>query len=212
MGDANDRALATWDERDRARAIHPSDHAAVTQTSAARALVLELFESPVRARDLFNASARLGRLMAEGGASPSLVAGTIGAAVDALAAAGTAIDPARASAAQASLLEGYLAAIRETEQAAARRAWAYPACVVPLGDDAIAIACGLPEGDAEALAEWAGNVAARASKAKVRRALLSGNPAACAAVASALESVGIALTAPEAPAPAKGWLRLPWRK
>jgi hypothetical protein len=88
--------------------------------------------------------------------------------------------------------------------------------VVPLGEDAIAIACGHPTADPEALAEWANGVAARASKANVRRAVLSGEARARAAVANALEFVGIAVDGvadrPSSSPRKTPWLRLPWKK
>lgn len=208
--------LAAWTERDRGRAIHPSDHAAIEKSEAARALVLDLFEVPARERDLYSACARLGRLLAEGGASPSLAAGTIDEAAAALSSAGEAADAARIAAARSSLVEGYVGAVREIEHAAMRETWAYPRCIVPIGPDTIAIACGHPPEDAAALEEWAANVATRATKAKVRRAVLSGNERACAAVTEALALVGIEIVAAgaeeSAPRARTRWLRLPWQK
>jgi hypothetical protein len=211
-------ALAAWADSDRGRALHSADHAVVDATSAARALVLELFHPAAPARDLYTACARLGRLMAERGASPSLASGTIDSAVSAVASSGIRPDASRINAARASLLEGYAAVVRESEQADACAAWEYPNCVVRIDDDAVAIACGLPTTDAEALGAWAGRLAGQLVRAKVRRAVLSGHDTARAEVASALELVGIAISGPKRPddavlPPAKGsWLRLPWRK
>ncbi|HVH46262.1 MAG TPA: hypothetical protein VM925_28170 [Labilithrix sp.] len=217
-GQPLDPALAEWADRDRARAIHPQDHDVIRSTEVARSLVLELFGPTATARDLFSACARLGRLMAEAGASPSLAAGTIDNAVAVLTAAGVHVDASRTSAARASLVEGYVAAVREAGHAAVCASWAYPACTVALDGDAVAIACGHPTGDVEALGDWAARIAGRLVKAKIRRAVLSGSEAAKREVASALELVGIATAEgaasekPAGPGETKSWFRLPWRK
>src|SRR5688500_14453585 len=71
------RALAAWASHDLARALHSEDRTAVESTLAVRSLVLELFGPTAHGRDLFNACARLGGLLAEGGATPSLAATTV---------------------------------------------------------------------------------------------------------------------------------------
>jgi hypothetical protein len=218
---ANDRAVASWAEHDARYALDRADRDAIRATEAVRWLVLDLFGAG--ARDLFNACARLGRLMAEAGASPSLAANTIDGAVWALADAGVSFDASRVAAARASLIEGYIAAVRDAAWTASLAHWEYPACAVPLEHGAIAIACGYPTGDGEALADWAARTVGRLVKANVRRVVLSGPEAAKAEVASAAALVGIEIVAsmhPEAPdvsadgPRAKRWLRLPfsWRK
>lgn len=202
-----ERALAAWREHDVARAIHPADREAVRATEAARALVLELFDRP--ARDLYNACAQLGRLLGDAGASPSLAATTIDGAALALSGAGIAYEPSRLAPARGALAEGYVAAMRAAEREDSRRAWEYPACVVPLDDTMVAIAAGYPSDDGERAAEWAGRVAAKLSKAGVRTAVVSGGELAKREITDALVLVGIAV--PET-LPARGWLRLPWRK
>src|SRR5688572_23669221 len=95
---ALERALASWREHDVTRSIHPVDRDAIRATAAARALVLELFAHPDRVhqtqppRDLFNACAALGRLLADAGASPSLATSTIDGAVRALSDLGVGYD------------------------------------------------------------------------------------------------------------------------
>ena len=215
LGERTALAVLAWAERDATRALHPSDREAIRSTEAARSLVLDLFAANAPARDLFNACARLGGLLAEGGASPSLAAGTIEGAARALEDGGLPFDPSRLAAARASLVEGYVAAVRDAERAASLASWEYPACAVPLEGGAVAIACGYPEADGEALAAWAARVAGRLVKAKVSRVVLSGADAARDALASAVELVGIAVVAPATdagPQESKGWLRLPWRK
>ncbi len=218
------RALAAWAEHDAMRALHAVDRQVIGTTEACRSLVLEHFDPAAPARDLFNACATLGRLMAEGGASPSLASGTIDGAVRALDACAAPFDPARVGAARSSLFEGYVAAVRDAERTASLAAWDWPACAVPLGEGILAVACGFPSDDADALTAWAARIAGRLVKAKVRRVILSGNEAARAELGSAVELVGIAiLTEAELPLSSraaaqgqvqesKGWLRLPWRK
>ena len=218
------RALASWAEHDAARALHAVDRHVIRATEACRSLVLEHLGPAAPARDLFNACATLGRLMAEAGASPSLAAGTIDGAVRAIDACGARFDAARVGAARSSLFEGYVAALRDAERTASLAAWEWPACAVPLGEGIVAIACGFPSDDADALTAWAARVAGKLVKTKVRRVVLSGNQAAQAELGSAVELVGIAIvTEAELPLPSpagpqdrvqesKGWLRLPWRK
>lgn len=183
--------------------------------------MLELFAS-AHERDLFSACARLGALLAEAGASPSLAAGAIDGAARALAEAGASYDPARVGPSRASLVEGYVAAVRDAERAQAKRSWEYPACAVPLASGAVAIACGHPTEDREALAAWAARVAGRLVKEGVGEVVLAGPDVARAEVASAVELVGIRLRAAGAArataatggasATARSWLRLPWRR
>ena len=157
--------------------------------------------------------------MAEAGASPSLAAGTIDGAIRALEEVGAAFDSTRIAPARASLFEGYVSSVRDSERTAGLASWEWPSCAVPLGEDLVAIACGYPSDDGDAVAAWAARVAGRLVKAKVRRVILSGRDEARAELASAVELVGITvvsdLSAREdgGPSPeAKGWLRLPWRK
>ncbi|HVJ88231.1 MAG TPA: hypothetical protein VM580_00405 [Labilithrix sp.] len=230
------RVIAAWAEHDAARALHSADRDAIHATEAARSLVLELFGTPAPARDLFTACARLGALMAEAGASPSLAAGVIDNAARALSEAAVPFDPMRVSSARASLIEGYVATIRDIEHAAALTTWEYPSCAIPLGEGVAAIACGYPSDDAEVLAAWATRLAARLVRGKVRCIVVSGPEPATAEVASAAQLVGIDVaratdrgssplfwrTPPVAAAPKaeregppsrpKSWLRLPWRK
>lgn len=139
-------------------------------------------------------------MLAAEGASPSLAASTIDHAAEAFGVT----DAARIGHARASLLEGYVGGAREAERETAIAQWDYPNCVVQLEEGVVAVACGRPSD--ELLAEWAARIASKLSKAKVKRAVLSGNDAAKSELASALELIGIAL----GPAPAKSWL--PWRR
>jgi len=202
---SEDAALTTWAALDAASALHPADHLALRSTEPARSLVGELLCAGAE-RDLWNACATLGRMLADEGASPSLAAGSIDNAARALGISDvTRIGPARAS-----LLEGYVGAARDAERRGGVMTWDYPHCVVSLQDGVVAVACGRPFGDgddSDALTAWAERVASKLSKAGVKRAVLQGNDPAKAELASALELVGIALG--PAPAP-KSWL--PWKR
>lgn len=188
-----ERALATWREHDLAHALHAHDRAAVRASDAPRALVLEHLARPGSARDLYSACARLGRLLADAGAPPSLLAATLDGAACAFEAVDIAWDAARLAPARASLAEGYVAALREAERIAARGAWDYPACAVTVARDVVAISCGHPAEDREALADWAARVAAAVSRAGYRSAILAGEDAAKAEVTAALSLVGVAI-------------------
>ncbi len=192
-------ALATWNASDGARAVHPADRAAIAATEPARALVLDLLRRDP-SRDLYNACARLGVLLAEHGASPTLAAGTIDTAADALGTTATA-------AARAALVEGYVARLRDDAHEASLRAWDAPACVVPLDGEpkTVAVACFVPTDDPEALAEWAARTATRLSKDRVKNVVLAGRIPVVTELKSALGLVGIAIGPPK---PAFRW---PWK-
>jgi hypothetical protein len=197
-----ERALAAWREHDASHALHGLDREAIRATDAPRALVLEHLARPGPVRDLYNACARLGRLLADAGASPSLAVATLDGAARALADLGIACDPTRLSPARASIAEGYFAAVLEGERAAARRAWEYPACSVRVAKDIVAIVAGYPADDGEALADWAARVAVGVSRAGYRSAVLSGSEGAKAELTDALSMVGVTLAAS---AESQGW-------
>ena len=184
-------------------ALHNHDREAIRATDPPRALVLDLLARPGPARDLYNACARLGRLLADAGASPSLAVATVDGAARALADLGVACDPARLAPARASVAEGYFAVVVEGERTAARRAWEYPGCAVRVAKDTVAIVGGYPADDGEALADWAARVALAVSRDGYRHAVLAGSDAARAELGQALSLLGIELTATTE---SKGWL------
>lgn len=198
--------LAAWREHDVTRAIHATDRDAIRATEAARALVVELFDRP--ARDLYNACALLGRLLADAGASPSLVASTIDGLAQALVETKTAFEDARIGPARASVAEGYVSAIRDVAHDHTNATWAYPACVVTLDDETAAIAAGYPA-DGDGLSDWAAKIASKLSKAGTRTAVVSGNETAKRELGEALSLVGIVVADR---LPARSWLRLPWKR
>jgi hypothetical protein len=200
--------VGRWAAYDLANAIHPSDREIIPTTGAARALVAELFTSSTDGRDLFSACARIGRLMAEAGASPSLAAITVDNLARVLAEAGAEPNVERQRTARAALFEGYVAALSDTASEAQLAAWDYPASVVPLGNDAVAVACSVPTEDHEALSRWATRIASRLAKGKIRSVVVSGRESAIAELRSALDLVGI-----DVPSAEQGprW-RWPWSK
>lgn len=199
------RALAAWREHDTKRSLHAPDREAIRSTDAARALVLELLARPLPSRDLYNACARLGRLLADAGASPSLAVCTIDGAVRALADTGAPVDDARVPSACASVAEGYVAVVVESERGLARRAWEYPGCAVRVSKDTVAVACGDPADEGDAVADWAARVALSASRDGYKQALLSGAEAARTEVTQALALVGITVVDSVEPARGRGW-------
>jgi hypothetical protein len=198
-----ERALAAWRESDAKSALHNHDREAIRGTDAPRALVLELLTRPGPARDLYSACARLGRLLADAGASPSLAVATLDGAARALSSLGAAWDEERLLAARASLAEGYFAVVIEGERAAARRAWEYPACAARVSRDTVALVASYPADDGEALADWAARVALAASRDGYRAAILAGSDAAKGELTQALVLLGIAIVEE---APSRGWL------
>lgn len=201
--DDEERALAAWREHDAKYALHDADRDAIASSDAPRALVLELLARPRPGRDLYNACLRLGRLLADAGASPSLVVATIDGAAHALAAVAIGCDLECLAPARASVAEGYFAVIIEGERATARRAWDYPACAVRVTKETVAIVAGYPADDGEGLADWSARVALAVSREGYKQAVLAGSEAARTELAQALSLVGVELASS---APSKGWL------
>lgn len=221
------RAVASWREHDRACAIHPKDREAIDATEAARSLVLQrMLQGP--SRDLYSACARLGRLLFDAGASPSLAVSTIDGAARALDETGRGWDRSSVRSARSALGEGFAAAADDDARARAKRAWAYPACAVKIDDETATVTLGFDDDDADETARWAARVARGLSKDGVRRVILgrSGSARAKTELEDALGLVGIALVAPRQSAEAapreasvpgtapstekRSWLRLPW--
>lgn len=199
----HERALPAWREHDAKHALHGADRDAIRTTDVPRALVLELLARPGPGRDLYNACARLGRLLADAGASPSLAVATIDGAARALEDLGIASAGERLAPARASVAEGYFAVIIERERASARRAWDYPACAVRVTKDTVAIVAGYPADDGEALADWSARVALAVSREGYKYAVLAGSEAVKAELGQALSMVGVDLAGDAEP---KGWL------
>jgi hypothetical protein len=182
-----DAVIAAWCAKDRARGVLPADREIVDASTALRALVVDLVLAGGPEDELYDACAVLGRLIAQRGGSPTLASATLDHACEALdARAAPWLVPARAA-----LAEGFAAALIEDVKREAMRAWDYPACVVPLGEAAIAVAAGHPSDDDEVLAAWAARVAKTAAAKGIRRAVVAGGESAREAVSDALALVGI---------------------
>jgi hypothetical protein len=176
-----------WSERDRRCAVLPADRELVDASGSLRALIVDLVVSASPEDELYDASAMLGRMIAQRGGSPSLASATMDSAALALEATGaTWLAPARAAVA-----EGFAAVVAEGARREAVRAWEFPSCAVPLGQAAVAIAAGYPADDDEDLSAWAARVAKAAALSGVRRAVVSGTQRACDAVLDACGIVGI---------------------
>ena len=149
---------------------HPRDRRAARRSSSSCSRGLGL------GRDLYNACARLGRLLADAGASPSLAVATLDGAARALAALGVASDRERASRRRERRSpEGYFAVTIEGERAAGATRVGVPRVRGAASrKDTVAIAAGYPADDGEALADWSARVALAVSREGYKRAVLAG--------------------------------------
>lgn len=192
-----DAIVSEWQARDRASAPLPADRSAVSETEALRALVVRLVTEEAKAPELLGAWLRLGRLLAERGASPTLLAAT----ADGLAAA----MPERAGewlgAARAAVLEGALSVTTERLRRAGRAAWDYPGCVAVVRDGAAAV-CGPPDAiwdEDDAPEAWAARVAAGLARRGIKEVVVTAGPIARAELEAALGAVGASIVPALAP-------------
>jgi hypothetical protein len=227
MLDASSAAMVdAWCTLDHAHALLPVDHEIIESTRALRALVVDLLrdgasspDDTAPARDLYNACAMLGRMIAERGGSPTGTIATMHHAERALKPASTdgpgqqrEIAEARWFSARAALAEGFAAARTEMARKDAAGAWEYPRCAVTLDESTFAFAAGYPDDDGEALAAWAGRVANAAVLKGARRAIVTGRDDARRALIDALSTIGVEVIASfEKPETGKrSWL--PWNR
>jgi len=187
-----DARVAHWCELDLRGAVLASDRESVGASIALRALIVDFASAGGADEEIYDACALLGRLIAMQGGSPTLASLTVDNAGVALGAR----DAAWLAPARAALAEGFALALAEKAREDTLRTWAFPRCVVPLPDHAIAVAAGHPADDPEALAEWAARIAREAALHGVRRAFVAGSDAARAAVEEAFDVVGIAIARP----------------
>jgi hypothetical protein len=188
MDDTNrDAIVEVWCAKDRARAVLPADRAIVDGSAAPRSLIVDLVLAGDPEDELYDACGVLGRLIAQRGGSPTLASSTLDHAAQSLGIPHAPwLEPARAAVA-----EGFVGALVEDVRRESAQAWEYPSCAVHLGDSSMAIAAGHPSDDEEVLAAWAGRLAKSAALKGVRKAAVSGNEHARAALADALGLVGI---------------------
>lgn len=188
-------AVIAWSARDRTRAVLPADHEIIDASASLRSLIVDLVIAAGPTDELYDACAMLGRMVAQRGGSPTLASVTLDHAAEVLGAH----EAPWLVAARAALAEGFAAQLVEQARRDAMNAWDYPACVVPLGEAALAIAAGHPSDDDEVLAAWAARVAKAAALQGIRRAVVSGGERARAALLDALGLVGIEVHAPPRP-------------
>jgi hypothetical protein len=182
-----DAVVAAWSARDRARGVLRADREFVDTSASVRALIVDLVIAGGPEDELYDACAVLGRLIAQRAGSPTLASATLDHACEALDSRGAPwLVPARAA-----LAEGFAAALIEDARREGMQTWEFPACAVPLGEAAVAIAAGHPSDDDEVLSAWAARVANGAARKGVRRAVVAGGERAKAAVVDALALVGI---------------------
>lgn len=176
-----------WSDLDRQCAVLPADRGIIDASGALRALIVDFVVAGGPEDEMFDACAVLGRMIAQRGGSPTLASATMDDAGRAL---GKSEAPWLAPA-RAAVAEGFAAALAEGARRDALQAFEFPACTVPLGEAAVAIAAGYPAEDDEELAGWAARVAKAAALSGVRRAVVAGSPRACDAVLDACGVVGI---------------------
>jgi hypothetical protein len=188
-----------WCAIDRSHAFLPADRAAVEATRATRRLVVELLLRSPDDRDVMHALGVMGQTLADHGGSPTLAASIfdgLAAVVHPLPTTPEDADrsgpTAFAIAARAAVVESYVLAVRGAGHAEAVRGWEYPACAVPLADGRVAIACGCPDDDTEALEGWAAGVARAVRGSGATQVVAAGSEKATAALDSALELAGLA--------------------
>lgn len=206
-GDAIERLVDAWCAHDAERAFLPVDRDIVEATRSIRALVVE--EAVGGGRDFLNACARLGRMIAERGGSPTLMAASSEGLVAALGTAGG-FDPRDV---RVAIAEGFAAARLEIARNEALAAWDPPHCIVRVGNDTIAVAAGFPDDDHDALERWSAKVAQAALSSGARSAFVTGRAPAARAAIDALTLVGVEIVderGKQGPAEKTSWL--PWRK
>jgi hypothetical protein len=195
MAANRDAVVTAWCDKDRARAVLPADREIIEASGALRALIVDQALAADPGDELYDACAMLGRMVAQRGGSPTLASVTLDHAREALGA-----HPAPwLAAARAAVAEGFAARLVEDARRDAMQTWEFPSCTVPFGEAAIAIAAGHPSDDDEVLAAWAARVAKAAALKGIRRAVVSGNERARAALLDALGLVGIEVHAQARP-------------
>ena len=204
--EAIDRLVDAWCSHDAGRALLPADREVVEATRSLRALVVE--EATPGGRDLLNACARLGRMIAERGGSPSLMAAT----ADGLDLTLGPSSPHDRHGVRGAIAEGFAAGRLDMARAEALAAWDPPHCIVPVDGNAIAVAAGFPDDDHDALETWSAKIAQAALSAGARSAFVTGRPPAVRAATDALTLVGIAVVNAQAKRGSEKTSWLPWRK
>ena len=184
---SRDAVVQGWCERDSALAFLPADRQIIANSTSLRALIVDLARSEDPEDELYDACAVLGRLIGQEHGSPTLASLTMDNACEALGAGGAAwLAPARSAVA-----EGFAQALIDVARNESALAWEFPACSVPLGNGAVAIAAGHPSDDDEAIDAWAARVAKSVALEGARRVVAAGPERPLRALTEALAVMGI---------------------
>jgi hypothetical protein len=194
-------ALAdAWEKNDESMAAVALDRAAAAEARGRRELVCDLLLTEAPERELLTALHAYGRLLAERGASPSVLSVTIEGA---RAAVGEKYAVALGPSARAAVTEGYFAAAREAFGEDALRAWDPPACIARIGEDAFAIAAHLPTREPDDVDAWATRIARWLVSKKAARVIVDGDAHLVREVCDAVRLAGIEVAARHEDAPSK---------
>jgi hypothetical protein len=186
-------ALAdAWEKNDESMAAVALDRAAATEARGRRELVCDLLLTDAPPRELLTALHAYGRLLAERGASPSVLSVTIEGA---RAAVGEKYAAALGPSARAAVTEGYFAAAREAFGEEALHAWDPPACIARIGDDAFAVAAHLPTREPDDVDAWVTRIARWLVARKAARVVVDGDPELVREVCDAVRLAGIDVVA-----------------
>jgi hypothetical protein len=193
---ASNRAAAladAWERNDESMAAVALDRTAAAEARGRRELVCDLLLTEAPTRELLTALHAYGRLLAERGASPSVLSVTIDGA---RAAVGEKYATALGPSARAAVTEGYFAATREALGADALRAWDPPACIARIGEGVFAVAARLPSAEPDEVDAWATRVARWLVAQKATTAIVDGDARLVREVSDAVKLAGIEVEAP----------------
>jgi hypothetical protein len=194
-----EKLVDAWCSHDLKYALIPVDRDIIEATRALRALICEEAIARRQGREIFNAWARLGRMIGERGGSPTLMASTADGLFAAL--GDRAGDEARAidiAHARVAIAEGFAAAVHDEARAEMLATWDPPHCIVRIDADTVAISAGFPDDDHDLLEAWAARVTQWVLSDKKRNAIVTGREAAARALIDALTLVGVTLVSPAA--------------
>lgn len=198
-----EKLVDAWCAHDLKYALIPVDRDIVEATRTLRALIGEEAIAQRNGREIFNAWARLGRMIGERGGSPTLMASTADGLIAALherAANDTARDVDIAHA-RVAIAEGFAAAVHDIARAEMLATWNPPHCVVRVDANTVAISAGFPDDDSDLLEAWAARVTQWVLSDKKRNAIVTGRTASVRSLVDALTLVGVTLVSENSPVP-----------
>jgi hypothetical protein len=193
-----ERLVDAWCAHDRKYALIPVDREMIDATRTLRALVAEEAIARRNGREIFNAWARLGRMIGEGGGSPTLTASTVDGLIEALGEDARDVDIVHARVAVA---EGFAAAVRDAARAEMLATWDPPHCIVRVDASTVAISAGFPDDDSDLLEAWSARVTQWVLADKKRNAIVTGREASVRSLIDALTLVGVTLVSEKSAVP-----------